>query len=1037
MDTSRMKFVSRGGTQLDIFSNALARRQSVSNPASNSASAQALGARVLEARNATAKKLSTFEGVFIPVFLSIWGVLAFLRLPWVVGQSGLVGTIGLFTLGYFLTGTTALSLSAISSNGQVGGGGPYYVISRCLGPEFGGSIGVLFYSGTVLGAVLNLLGFVEPLLASFGEEKGMLGKVLPEGVWWQLLYATCVGLLCVALCLVGSAVVGRLSVWLAIALLVSTFSAMGSLALRLPFGDPDSSVYFNGFNSVTLHANLFPHFTTDLGVQQSLRSVFSIVFPACTGILAGASMSGDLKTPSQSISKGTIRAMGFTYILYVVLALLIAGSIDRAVLRTDLNVLQDVSIVPALVAVGVAATCFFSALGSLLGAAKMLQAIIRDDLLPIPAKAREALSGGDEPVWAIFLTFGLIQAALFAVSDMNQIAPYVAMFSLLTFGVLNLACLLLRISGSPNFRPSFKTFSWRTAASGFAGCLVAMFVVDDIHAMYSCVLGGALFVVIHYSAPPKSWGDVTQSLIYHQVRKYLLRLDVRKDHVKFWRPQILVLVQDPRQDLLFIKFLNDMKKGGLFVLSHIIKGDFTTKLPDYKRQLPAWLRYIDIAHVKAFVQLTISQNERVGAQNLLLGGGLGGMKPNIIALGFLESNRRTPDSDEESLTGSHTGGAFTMYSRTSPAHNLAEQVEELNRDPLAADLPNSVDLDDGIAETDYVGIIEDALALDKAVAVARGFERLERGPEVRRKRMAQGRLTSYAVEEYKRFSIFLSNRFSQAFPDNVMFTSPNEASPLLPSNSSTTSSGSDSQTKEPPKPQYIDLWPMQLAQSGSGRGAYSFESYTMVLQLGTILHMVPHWRDSYKLRTVVFVEFEGDAEEERVRVAALLRGLRVDAEVHMVYLRPHTGPSSSPEYERICREISRNISPTDTSRRLSARLSSTRLSREYLSTFNVKDYDGDAESSRGVRSPPSRRQIPIFDSLPTRMQHIILNELLQHWSGHATTAVVLMTLPAPEPGTADNSERSTTYLQELDLLTKDLPPTLLVHGKGLTVTMEL
>jgi len=81
---------------------------------------------------------------------------------------------------YSINLLTVLSVSAIATNGKVKGGGAYYMISRSLGPEFGGSIGLVFYIGQVLNAGMNVIGFVEPLLSNFGESDGELGAWLPE-----------------------------------------------------------------------------------------------------------------------------------------------------------------------------------------------------------------------------------------------------------------------------------------------------------------------------------------------------------------------------------------------------------------------------------------------------------------------------------------------------------------------------------------------------------------------------------------------------------------------------------------------------------------------------------------------------------------------------------------------------------------------------------------------------------------------------------------------------------------------------------------
>ena len=81
---------------------------------------------------------------------------------------------------YAINLLTILSVSAIATNGKVKGGGTYYMISRSLGPEFGGSIGLVFYIGQVLNAGMNVIGFVEPLLSNFGRNGGELGSLLPE-----------------------------------------------------------------------------------------------------------------------------------------------------------------------------------------------------------------------------------------------------------------------------------------------------------------------------------------------------------------------------------------------------------------------------------------------------------------------------------------------------------------------------------------------------------------------------------------------------------------------------------------------------------------------------------------------------------------------------------------------------------------------------------------------------------------------------------------------------------------------------------------
>ncbi len=90
-------------------------------------------------------RFGTFGGVFTPCTLTILGVIMFLRFGQVVGNAGLWSAIGIVLLAKAITTITAFSLSAIATNTQVKSGGAYYMISRSLGAEFGGSIGLVFF----------------------------------------------------------------------------------------------------------------------------------------------------------------------------------------------------------------------------------------------------------------------------------------------------------------------------------------------------------------------------------------------------------------------------------------------------------------------------------------------------------------------------------------------------------------------------------------------------------------------------------------------------------------------------------------------------------------------------------------------------------------------------------------------------------------------------------------------------------------------------------------------------------------------------
>jgi potassium/chloride transporter 9 len=296
----------------------------------------------------------------------------------------------------------------------------------------------------------------------------------------------------------------------------------------------------------------------------------------------------------------------------------------------------------------------------------------------------------------------------------------------MTFFVMNLACFLLKIGSAPNFRPGFKFFSWQTAFAGSVLSAAAMFFIDETYATTAVCLLVFLFLMIHYFSPPKHWGDVSQNLIYHQVRKYLLRL--KPEHIKFWRPQIILLINNPRKQTRLIQFCNSMKKGALYILGHVIViDDFTVGVTEAKLQQAAWTKYIsEYSRIKAFVQLSMSPSLVWGVRNLILSAGLGGMRPNIAVLGFynMEEYRRSrPARPIPEPPTSPTKTHHENAEKTTPRRRRGDTSARL----LEGFLPTDVIRTEGMMTvTNYLEILEDlALRYRLNVAVGKGFETLE------------------------------------------------------------------------------------------------------------------------------------------------------------------------------------------------------------------------------------------------------------------------------------------------------------------------
>jgi len=255
----------------------------------------------------------------------------------------------MLVLCYLINLVTTMSISAIATNGTVRGGGAYYLISRSLGPEFGGSIGIVFYLGFAFNTGLNAVGLVDCLTQNFGAQSGNWSNWLPDGGWWQYFWSSIILLLCTCICLAGSGLFARCSSGLLVILLVATFSIPISTLFVSPFETPSLGITYTGLSFQTFMENLKPHFTKgaaggQMRGRETYQDLFGILFPATGGIFAGASMSGDLRKPSHSIPRGTLYGLVLTFVAYSLVILAMACSINRASLYRDVNVIQDVSV---------------------------------------------------------------------------------------------------------------------------------------------------------------------------------------------------------------------------------------------------------------------------------------------------------------------------------------------------------------------------------------------------------------------------------------------------------------------------------------------------------------------------------------------------------------------------------------------------------------------------------------------------------------------------------------------------------------------
>ncbi|MGI9497157.1 MAG: amino acid permease [Mariniblastus sp.] len=588
-----------------------------------------------------------FGGVFTPCTLTILGVIMFLRFGYVVGRAGVFDTLVIIGAATLITLLTTLSLSAIVTNTEVKGGGAYFLISRSLGAEFGGAIGLVFFVAQAISVAMYVIGFSEAVVAS----------VLPGQS--KLLIATICNIFVFGCVFRGAGWTIRLQYFILAILLAS----LGSFyAGAIP--DFDTAVFSGNWNSRYLAEP-----------QESIFTMFALFFPAVTGIMAGANMSGDLRDPSKAIPTGTLLSIVFTGAIYFSLALLMGGSREASVLSNldgESLVIGDISAVPFLITAGVFAATLSSALGSMMGAPRILQAFAKDgvfqNLRPFAAGSGEA----NEPRLATVLTFVISQAAILLVADLNAIAPLITMFFMLTYGLLNLATFYEAITKNPSYRPRFRYSHWLTSLAGAAGCLLVMFLINWMWALVAIFGMACVYLYISQKEVETRWGDLHRGLLFERTRKNLLKLEKELHHPKNWRPIILAFSGASWERPQLAVYGHWFTAGhGVLTLGYVIQGDVENRLERLQSQERILNAFIQEQKLEAFPAVVAAPTISAGMESLVQTHGLGALRPNTVLLGW-------PNHAEKIVPFSTTLRSIHALERSVIAMRFNEPALELD-----------------------------------------------------------------------------------------------------------------------------------------------------------------------------------------------------------------------------------------------------------------------------------------------------------------------------------------------------------------------
>uniref|UniRef100_A0A3Q3FW82 Solute carrier family 12 member 2 n=1 Tax=Kryptolebias marmoratus TaxID=37003 RepID=A0A3Q3FW82_KRYMA len=606
-------------------------------------------------------KFGWIKGVLVRCMLNIWGVMLFIRMTWIVGQAGIALACVIVCMATVVTTITGLSTSAIATNGFVRGGGAYYLISRSLGPEFGGSIGLIFAFANAVAVAMYVVGFAETVV----ELLESADAVMTDNINDVRIIGTITIILLLGISVAGMEWEAKAQIFLLVVLITAIINYfIGSF---IPVKSKESFGYF-GYDAKLLWENMGSDFR-----DETFFSVFAIFFPAATGILAGANISGDLADPQMAIPKGTLLAIVITGIVYLGVAIstgscivrdasgnvndtisshFMANCTDAAChfgfdfssckniskckygLHNDMQVMSLVSGFSPIISAGIFSATLSSALASLVSAPKVFQALCKDNIYPYIGVFAKGYGKNNEPIRGYILTFG-IALGFILIAELNTIAPIISNFFLASYALINFSVFHASLANSPGWRPSFKYYNMWVSLAGAVLCCVVMFVINWGAALLTNVIVMALYIYVSHKKPDVNWGSSTQALTYQQALTHSLHLSGVEDHIKNFRPQCLVMTGYPNSRPALVDLVHAFTKNvGLMICGHVRTGYRKPNFKDLASDQARYQRWLMKNETKAFYTPVFAEDLRQGSQYLLQAAGLGRLRPNTLVMGF-------------------------------------------------------------------------------------------------------------------------------------------------------------------------------------------------------------------------------------------------------------------------------------------------------------------------------------------------------------------------------------------------------------------
>ncbi|XP_047678075.1 solute carrier family 12 member 1 [Tachysurus fulvidraco] len=910
-------------------------------------------------------KFGWIKGVLVRCMLNIWGVMLFIRLSWVFGQAGSGLGIIIILLSMVVTTLTCLSMSAICTNGVVRGGGAYYLISRSLGPEFGGSIGLIFAFANAVAVAMYVVGFSETVVDLLKASNAIMVDEVND--------IRIIGCITVVL-LLGISVAGmeweaKAQIVLLVILLVAIVNVF--VGTVIPSTKDKESKGFFSYQASIMAENFTPAFRDG----ETFFSVFAIFFPAATGILAGANISGDLRDPQDAIPIGTLLAIIITGLTYLGIALCVSGTVVRDAtgnindtitpgsscnfssacdfgydfstcadnpckygLMNNFQVMTMVSGFGPLITAGTFSATLSSALASLVSAPKVFQALCKDNIYKVLHFFAKGHGKNNEPLRGYVLTF-LIAVAFILIAELNVIAPIISNFFLASYALINFSCFHASYAKSPGWRPAYKYYNMWLSLFGAVLCCAVMFVINWWAALLTYAIEIFLYLYVTVKKPDVNWGSSKQAVTFINAVNNTLVLSGVNEHVKNFRPQCIVLTGSPKTRPALLDLAHSFTKNfGLCIACEVFEGpqlEQQQELSDHIEQNQLWLNH---QKRKAFYAAVATDSFCDGVKSMLQASGLGRLRPNTLMLGFKRDWKAASTKDVQA------------YVRVLHDAFDFEYGMVLLRVSQGLDISHILTAEE---EMERMLLEQQALEMEENVFQegGKGF--------FNKYRKSKKALTPKVVEVPHTSDVLKINQ-------RLM-----EAS---------------SQFKRKQGKGTIDVW-------------WLFDDGGLTLLLPYILTTRKKWRDC-KLR--IFVAGQPERiQQDKEEMQSLLKKFRIRCTDITVITDLHIRPTSE----------------------------NWKLFEDMITPFRLYEGSKDTAQAEALRKENPWKitdaELDRFEEKTTLQ--VRLNELLQESSRAAK--LIIMSMPIARKGCVSDH----LYMSWLEILTKNLPPTLLVRGNHKSV----